>query len=222
MGKTYEEAEKILEKAGFDVEIQDSIYVDGEKPMKVLKQVPESEEVIKINRTVYLTINRAVPPFVEMPHLVNFSFRSAAMELSNLGLRWDTAYRSDFARNTVLEQRYKGEIIAPGTKIQMGSKISLVLGTGVGTEKFAVPVLIGKTFGEVKAQLEANGLGIGVIYAPGITDTMNAYIYKQNPERFDEAKKIQYIRTGQLMDVWLQIDKPQIDSANVILPDDNN
>jgi beta-lactam-binding protein with PASTA domain len=220
VGKSYEEAKEILDKAGFDIEIQDSIYVDTVKPMKVLKQVPESEEVVKVNRTVYLTINRAVPPMVEMPNLVGFSFRSAEMELKNMGLRvGDTIYRSDFARNTVLEQRFKGDIITPGKKIRMGSSVTFVLGTGVGNEKFVVPILIGMTYGEAKAKLEANGLGIGAVDAPGIRDTLNAYIWKQNPGKFNEEKKFQYIRTGQLMDVWLQEEKPVIDSTGNPLPD---
>jgi beta-lactam-binding protein with PASTA domain len=223
LGKTYDEAKKILDKAGFDVEIQDSIYVDGEKPMKVLKQVPESDDVVKVNRTVYLTINRAVPPLVEMPNLVGFSFRSAGMELNNLGLKiGDTIYRSDFARNSILEQRYKGDIITPGTKIQMGSSISFVLGTGVGTEKFIVPVLVGMTYCQAKQMIEARGLAIGsAIAASGITDTCNAFIWKQNPEKYDEEKKFQYIRTGQTIDVWLQLEKPSIDSTSLPLPNNN-
>lgn len=219
VGKSFDEAESILEKAGFEVEIQDSIYVDTVKPLKVLKQVPESDEVVKINRTVYLTINRAVPPMIEMPNLAGFSFRSAQMELLNLGLRLgDTTYRADFARNTVLEQRYKGEIIAPGTKLRMGSTISFVLGTGVGNEKFIVPVLIGMTYCEAKAKLEAAGLVIGAPVAPGITDTCHAYIFRQNPEKYDDEKKLQYIHTGQTIDVWLQTEKPTTDSLALPSP----
>jgi hypothetical protein len=42
---------------------------------------------------------------------------------------------------------------------------------------------------------------------------MNAYIYRQEPERFDdEGKKIK-IRTGQMMNVWLSAEKPVIDST---------
>jgi beta-lactam-binding protein with PASTA domain len=220
VGKSFEQAEEILQKAGFDVEIQDSIYVDTVKPLKVLKQVPESDEVVKVNRTVYLTINRAVPPMVPMPNLVGFSYRSAEMELKNMGLRvGDTIYKSDFAKNSVLEQRYKGEIITPGTKVRMGSAISFVLGSGVGNEKFVVPQIEGMKFGQAKLMLEAHNLGIGSIYAPGVTDTLNAYIYKQSPERFDDDKKFRYIRSGQLMDVWLQIDKPVTDSTAISLPD---
>ena len=85
-GKTYDEAVEILENAGFEVQIQDSIYVDTAKPHKVMKQVPEPEEQVKINRTVYLTINRAVPPMIEMPNIVGYSFRSAEMVLKNMNL----------------------------------------------------------------------------------------------------------------------------------------
>lgn len=220
-GKSFEEATKILENAGFEVEIQDSIYVDTVKPLKVLKQVPEADETVKINRTVYLTINRAVPPQIEMPNLVGFSYRSAEMELKNMGLRvGDTVYRTDFAKNSVLEQRFKGSIIAPGTKIRMGSVISFVLGSGVGNEKFVVPQLVGMRFCDARTLIEQHGLTMGsVLPNEDVTDTCNAYIYWQNPERYDEDKKFRYIRTGQLMDVKLQLDKPVSDSTAVSLPD---
>ena len=57
-GMPFETAKELLEKAGFEVELQDSIYVDTTKPLQVLKQVPEPDELVKVNRTVYLTINR--------------------------------------------------------------------------------------------------------------------------------------------------------------------
>jgi beta-lactam-binding protein with PASTA domain len=218
VGKSYDEARSILEKAGFEVEIQDSIYVDTVKPMKVLRQIPESDDVVKINRTVFLTINRAVPPMIEMPNLNGFTFRSAQMELLNLGLRvGDTLYRADWARNTVLEQRYKGEIITAGTKISMGSVISFVLGTGVGKEKFIVPLLIGMRFCDAKSMIQSRGLVMGSVNAPGITDTCNAYIVRQNPERWDDEKKVQFIHTGQTVDVWLQTEKPLTDSLSLPL-----
>ncbi len=218
IGKDYAEAKSILEKAGFDVEIQDSIYADTSKPLVVLKQIPESDELVKVNRTVYLTINRSVPPMVEMPNLVGYSFRNAEMVLKNMNIRiGDTIYKPDFAKNSVLEQHFEGNIITPGTKLRMGSSISLVLGDGVGSQQFAVPIIVGLTFGDAKNILEQNGLGIGVIIGD-VTDTLGAYIYKQSPERFDEEKKIQHIRAGQLMDVWLQKDKPMRDSVEIPLP----
>jgi eukaryotic-like serine/threonine-protein kinase len=221
-GKNYDEARKILKNAGFDVEIQDSIYADTLKPLSVIKQIPDADEVVKSNRTVYLIISRAVPPIVEMPNLVGYSFRNAEMVLTNMDLRiGDTTYKPDFATNTVLEQLYNGTSITPGTKIRKGSVISLVLGDGVGKREFAVPVITGMQFCEVKKILEASGIIIGAIVSDAnITDTCSAWIYKQNPERFDDEKQLNHIRTGQTMDVWLQLDKPaRKDSADKDIPE---
>ena len=214
-GKSYEEAKKILRKAGFDVEIQDSIYADTLKPMMVMKQIPEADEVVKTNRTVYLIVSRAVPPFVEMPNLKGYSLRNATMILENLDLKLgDTTFRPDFAKNAVLEQLYNGAEIKPGTQIRKGSLISFVLGDGVGNREFAVPVIVGMTYGDAKAMLEGAGLGIGAVVADAnVTDTMSAYIYWQNPPRFDDEKRLLHIRSGQLMDVKLQADKPAKDSV---------
>ena len=221
-GKNYDEARKILKNAGFDVEIQDSIYADTLKPLSVIKQIPDADEVVKSNRTVYLIISRAVPPIVEMPNLVGYSFRNAEMVLTNMDLRiGDTASKPDFAKNAVLEQLYNGTSITPGTKIRKGSVISLVLGDGVGKREFAVPVITGMQFCEVKKILEASGIIIGAIVSDAnITDTCSAWIYKQNPERFDDEKQLNHIRTGQTMDVWLQLDKPaRKDSADKDIPE---
>ncbi|MGZ5221445.1 MAG: PASTA domain-containing protein [Chitinophagaceae bacterium] len=213
-GKSFEDAKELLEKAGFEVELQDSIYADTAKASQVLKQVPEPDEQVKVNRTVYLTINRSVPPMVEMPNLVGYSYRSAEMALKNSNLRvGDTSFKKDFAKNAVLEQRYNGDVISPGTKVRMGSTIALVLGDGVGDRQFVVPSLVGMTYGQAKSLLQAHGLGFGSIIAPSIEDTANAYIYQQRPERFDDEKRFRYIRSGQLMDIWLQTEKPVIDTV---------
>ncbi len=219
-GISYEQARDLLAKTGFDVEIQDSAYVDTIGPMTVVKQFPDADEVVKANRTVFLVINRSEPPVIEMPNLSGYSFRNAEMVLKNMGLKvGDTTFKPDFARNAVLEQLYNGTIIAPGTKIKKGSVISLVLGDGVGKKEFAVPVITGMRYGEAKRILEDNGIVIGAIVAnTDVTDTLSAWIYRQHPERFDDEKRIIRIRSGQTMDVWLQIDKPVIDSTKLKLP----
>lgn len=213
-GKPLEEAESILEKAGFEVDVQDSIYTDTSRPNTVLKQFPEPDEVVKVNRTVFLTINRAVPPMVEMPNLIGYSFRNAEMTLKNAGLKLgDTTFKPNFATNTVLEQLYNGEQISPGTKIRMGSTISFVLASGVGKTEFAVPDLIGMRFGEARSMLEANGISFLVVLPePDVTDTLNAYIYWQSPPRYNDEKKLRHIRPGQTMDVRIQSTPPVRDS----------
>ena len=209
-GKSLAEAERILDERGFDIEIQDSIYVDTAEAMTVLKQFPEADAVVKENRTVYLTINRSVPPTIEMPNLISMTFRSAEMSLRQYGLYLeDTFYRPDIAKNAVLEQRYNGEPIKPGTKIQMGSSITLILGSGLGDNEFSVPDLFGMNYYEARTLAESTGLIIvPVIIAPDVQDTASAYVYKQIPERVTIDRRINRIRPGQSIDVFLQFQKP--------------
>jgi beta-lactam-binding protein with PASTA domain len=218
VGKSFEEAKRILSKEGFDVEIQDSIYIDTSAKGSVLKQIPEGDDVVKINRKIYLTLNRFVPPQVEMPNLIGFSFRNAEMQLKNMGLRvGDTIFKPDFAKNSVLEQHYNGSTIVPGTKILQGSEITLVLGDGLGQLEFSVPNLVGMKYGDAKTLLESNGLSfLVVIPDAGVTDTTNAFIWWQNPPVFsDDGVRIK-IRPGQTMDVKLSLEKPITDTTNQI------
>jgi beta-lactam-binding protein with PASTA domain len=215
-GKSYEEAKRIFKKAGFDSEIQDSVYIDTAKPLTVIRQIPDADEVVKSNRTIFLIISRAVPPLVEMPNLIGYSYRNAEMVLKNLDLKiGDTTFKPDFAKNAILEQQYNGSAIGPGAKIRKGSTISLVLGDGVGKREFVVPVITGMEFCKAKEILEGNGIVIGAIVTDAnVKDTCSAWIYKQNPERLDDEKRLQHIRSGQTIDVWLQVDKPaKSDSA---------
>ena len=215
VGKSFEDAKKILHDQGFEIEIQDSIYIDTTVKGAVLKQIPEGDAVVKINRKVYLTVNRYVSPVVEMPNLIGFSFRNAEMQLKNMGLRiGDTIFKPDFAKNSILEQHYQGSPITPGTKIQQGSEIDLVLGDGLGEVEFAVPDLIGMTFSHAKSLLQANGLSFLVVLPdPGVTDTLNAYVSWQNPPRVSEDGSKMRIRPGQTMDVKLSLERPVIDTS---------
>jgi beta-lactam-binding protein with PASTA domain len=214
-GKRLSEIQPLLEKDGFNLVIQDSVYYDSLPPTMVIRQVPEADDVVKINRTIYVTINRTVPPDVPMPNLIGYSFRNAEMILKNMGLRLgDTTFKPDFAKNSVLEQLYKGQSISTGTKIRMGSTISLVIGSGIGNADMAVPKLIGLTYDEAKILLETNGLIVGsVIPDPLVKDTANAFIYKQSPlSRTEDGFQVR-IRPGQMIDVWLSVEKPVVDST---------
>jgi beta-lactam-binding protein with PASTA domain len=217
MGVSLSEAERILEEKGFEIEIQDSVFVDTAAPLSVLRQFPEADAVVKENRTVYLTISRAIAPTIDMPNLEGMSFRNAEMVLRQYGLKLeDTVFKPDFAKNAVLEQQFNDERIKPGTKIRMGSGIVLVLGSGLGQDEFSVPDMFGLTFTDAKAFLEANGLNLGApVFDPDVRDSANAFVYRQSPQRFTEDKRINRIRQGQSVDLWLSVQKPvrEIDST---------
>jgi eukaryotic-like serine/threonine-protein kinase len=224
-GKSMDDAIKILNDQGFDVEIQDSVYVDTIAPLTVIKQFPEADASVKINRTVYLTVNRAVAPLVDMPRLVG-SFRNAVLILKQYGLKLgDTSYKPDFTKNSVLSQLYKGQEIKPGTKIPMGSTIDLVLSSGLANVDIAVPDMFGWTLRQARNKMDSLGIGLVPIPDPGISDTAGAFIYRQNPERLSEERRVNRIRPGQMIDIWLSPEQKQrIDTSiqsNDFTPEEN-
>ena len=221
-GKPLSAVRDMLENQGFELVVQDSVYYDTIAPAKVIKQVPEADAVVKVNRTIYVTVNRVVPPDIEMPNLIGYTFRNAEMILKNMGLKLgDTSSRPDFAKNSILEQQYDGKPIRPGAKIKMGSAISLVIGSGIGTDYMTVPKLIGLTYDEASVLLEAQGLIMGsVIPDPEVKENGSAFVYRQSPVHKSEEGYRVRIRPGQMIDVWLSVEKPIVDSPgeDLMLP----
>jgi beta-lactam-binding protein with PASTA domain len=207
VGKSVDAARKLLEDKGFEVEIQDSLYIDTFPKLAVIKQTPEGDATVKVNRTIYLTINRAQPPLVEMPNLVGFSLRNAQMYLENLGLHLgDTTFRPDIAKNSVLEQLYNNEPIKSGTKIYMGSTISFVLGNGIGDLEIGVPDLMGKQYSQVRSLLRSMDINFTPVFDADVTDSAHAYVTRQNPTKYGEAidgtRRYNRIKPGQTIDIW--------------------
>jgi eukaryotic-like serine/threonine-protein kinase len=215
VGKSMADAKKQLDDQGFDIVIQDSVYVDTIAPLVVVKQFPEQDEEVKINRTVYLTVNRSVPPLIQMPQLVGQNFRSAAILLKQTGLKLgDTSFVPDFAKNSVKKQLFNGQEIVFGTKIPMGSKIDLVISNGIADVDMSVPDLVGMTYSEAKVLMEGSRLEFGVVLPdPEVRDTLNAFIRKQSPGRYTEDRRISRIHQGQLIDIWLGVAKPVKDTT---------
>lgn len=210
-GKKVQEATILLENAGFEVLVQDSVYYDTIAPMTILKQFPDPDATVKVNRTIYLTVNRQTPPIVPMPNLLGMSFRNAVLELKALGLKLgDTTYMPDIAKNAVKDQLVGGSSIRAGTAIPMGTLISLVLGAGIGNEDMPVPDLFGLTYTEAMAMLDASGITLGVVLPDAdLTDTASGFVYWQNPDRYTEEKVLNRIRAGQMMDIKLTAIKPE-------------
>lgn len=210
-GKNYIQVQDELENQGFEVVIQDSIYIDSLAPNAIIKQFPEPEATVKVNRVIYLTVNCTVPPTITMPNLIGMSFRNAILELRSLGLKMgDTTFIPDMAKNAVKDQLSDGVQIKPGSPIRMGSKIDLLIGSGLGGAAVPVPDLFGLTYPEAQLVMELNGITPGVILLDDdLVDTTLGFIYWQNPNPFDNQLNVNMIRPGQLMDIRISVVKPE-------------
>lgn len=209
-GKAIDLATRELEAAGFEVLVQDSVYYDTVPPLTIMKQFPDPDATVKVNRTIYLTVNRLTPPMIQMPNLLGMTFRNAELELRARGLRLgDTTFVPDIARNAIRDQLFNGASIKGGSDVPMGARISLVLGAGIGSENIPVPDLIGMTYPEALALLEASGITPGVILPDAdLADTTAGFVYWQQPEPLSPAGIPNRIRAGQMMDLRLSVAMP--------------
>lgn len=215
VGKNIDSVQEQLSDAGFETVIQDSVYYDSIPPGTVIKQVPDADAVVKVNRTVYVIINRFVPPDISMPNLVGYSLRNAEYTLKSLGLKLgDTTTRVDFAKNSILEMWLNGNQLKPGDKIKVGSRIDLVIASGRGEEVLSVPKLVGLKVSEARILLQELGLDFGSIIQSGIADVENAYIYRQEPTAAQNGSPMR-IRPGQLIDIWIQAEPPVVETDSI-------
>ncbi|MBL0357936.1 MAG: PASTA domain-containing protein [Chitinophagaceae bacterium] len=214
-GKSTAEALKLLDDKGFEVVITDSVYTDTARRGTVLKQIPDANSTVKINRTVFITVNRYVPPMIVMPALEGkgLNFVLDILQRNHLQLG-DTTFRPDFMKGSVIEQRYQGNRILAGAKVQWGSRIDLVIAGGLDEEaNRVVPDFVGMTYSQVKADLDSMGVLVTLVTRPDVRDTMSAFIYQQRPPHFDENKQLQFIKPGMVIDIFLQRENPA-DSIN--------
>lgn len=199
-GKNMNAAIKVLDQQGFKIQI-DSTFISYKNPLEVLFQEPEAGANVKVGRTIFLTVNRKTPPSIDMPNLVNLSFRNAMLVMQSYRLvMGDTIYKPDVAAGSILEQWYKGKPIAAGSKVPFGSTISLVVGEGLYGE-VDVPNMIGMSFNEAKNLIQSLQLTYNIMWEGSIDDSAAAIVYMQQPEALNELDFINKMPKGDLVDL---------------------
>jgi len=189
-GMQVEKAMSLLTDQGFQYKI-DSVYVLDQPPGAVIEQDPDPGTNVKINRTIYLTVVTRLAPNVSLPDLEPYTYREAVATIANYGLKvGDTTYKSDIARDRVLEVRFAGQPIKAGTKIPKGSKIDLVLGNGEGASEVDIPNLVNQDLDAAKFVIKNGGLTLGTItYQGQITDSTSLVVVAQSPMKTDSLTK---------------------------------
>jgi len=189
-GLTIDKAMDILKEQGFGYKI-DSVYVQDVAPGTIVEQDPDPGTNVKENRVIYLTMVTLQAPPVSLPDLEQSNYREAVATISNYGLKvGDTTYRSDIARDRILEVRFGGQVIKPGTKLPKGSKIDLVLGDGEGASEVEIPELVNLDLDAARFAIKGAGLTVGIItYQGSITDSTNVVVVSQYPMKTDSLSK---------------------------------
>jgi beta-lactam-binding protein with PASTA domain len=108
-----------------------------------------------------------------------------------------------FAENAVLEQLHKDKVIAPGTLIEKGSYIELIIGDGYESNTVKTPMLIGKKQKDAQKTIYLSTLNIGKEYFLDGRDTSHARIYRQEPSFLSDT----LLSHGDSIDVWYRSDE---------------
>ena len=173
--------------ADLQVTVTDSVYMKRVARGAVVSQLPRAGAKVKPGRTISLTINSQVPKKVTMPNLIHVSLRQAKAELSSKGLVLGRLnYVSDIATNNVLNQKYHGSYIEPGTQLYSGSVIDLVLGLNGADAMTYVPNLKGCKYLSAVDAIQDNSLNVNsIVFDKSVrtyADSLNATVYSQRPE----------------------------------------
>jgi len=221
-GLTMEQTASLAKKSRMKYQVIDSVYTSLVPRGCVAEQNPRPGFKVKKWRNIALTINAFRPEMVAMPNLIDLPLRQAKALIESSGLEMgNKTYKSDLSIDVVLNQFHNGREIAEKDSIQKGSVIDLVLGKGLSNQRTSVPNLVGLTLDPAKDRIQSTSLNLGTYVFDNTIltgdDTLNAFVYKQNPEYKDDAT-LQY---GSSIYIWLTVDslKLPVDSTLISVSD---
>jgi hypothetical protein len=218
-GLTMEETIKLAKKNKLKYTIADSVYTTIVPRGCIAEQSPKPGFKVKKWRNIVLTINAFNPEMVAVPNLIDLPIRQALLQIESSGFKMgDSRFRPDQSINLVLDQLYNGKKINPGDSLQKGSVIDLVLGKGLSNQRSSVPDLMGMHLDPAKNKIIVSAFSLGTyVYDSTIVsgdDTVNAFVYKQNPEFKEDAS----LQLGSAIYLWLTVDsaKLPVDSTLIV------
>ena len=193
VGKKSSVAKMQLEDMGLSYEILDSIY-DPSLPNGIVKQQmiePTSISKVKVkeNRIIGLRLSKKTE-LTEMPDLVFKHVDFAQGILENRGFSSRIQYKpTKEANGSVLDQKYNGKSITKGTRIPIGSEITLIVGQNEVGVLVELPNVVGMNYQDAISLLGSKGLeSISTICndCETLQDTLSAVVFGQSPEYIPE------------------------------------
>jgi len=156
-----------------------------------------------------------MPEQVEVPKLTDVSLRQASVLLESKGFALgNIEMRPSEFNDLVLEQKHNGQMISPGSRLDNGSTIDLVVGKNMAGGETIIPDLTSLSLTAARDTLKSKSLNAGsIIYDPSILtteDTLSAVIWKQMPMPDSTA----HVMPGISVDLWLKL-KAEVTNSEI-------
>lgn len=206
-GMSVGEAIMVAKSHGVRATVTDSVYIRRMARGAVYGQSPKAGSNVKRGRKIHLTINSVSPRKVQMPNLIGYSMRQAKAELLSRGLLLGRLiYVSDMATNNVLRQQRRGSPVKPGTHVDSGTEIDLVVGLNQSDNTTYVPNVVGLKYLRAVDAVHDNSLNVGkLVFSRDVrtyADSLDAVVYRQGPSASSAP-----IYMGSQMSLYLSLEK---------------
>jgi beta-lactam-binding protein with PASTA domain len=203
-GYQVENIGEILERKKLRMTIVDSLYDSQLDAGAIVQQDPAPGSMVKENRRIYFTINSFSPPIVKLPSLIDQSKRQAMATLEILELIADTIrYKVSPYDGLVLDVLYKGQSVAEGADIPLGSHLRLIIGENNDLPRVEMPDLTGLNLHQVDSALSAYSLKMGLLIdcveCESKADSLDATVFRTYPQ----YKMNKRVRMWSTVDIWL-------------------
>lgn len=199
IGKTVEDAEAFLKSEGTEIVIEviaeeeSGEYEEG----VIIKQTPGSDEKIKTEGTIQVTLAKAVgeglPKEVDVPDVIDIDASEAQRMLDARGLfyRVERAYHTQIEQGKVIDQNPKAN-----SKALEGDIITLIVSKGPEQTLTTVPNLISLNQDQAKTSLKNAGLNLGKVTEQTSETVAKGLIMSQNytaNEQIDKGSSINIV-----------------------------
>jgi serine/threonine-protein kinase len=160
VGKTFQEAEKILSESKLSYHVQSQIYDPLIPEGFIARQIPAPGIRVKEWKRVYLVISSG-PQLVKVPDLIGVRVEQAERLVNLAGLKVGQVL---WIHSDTIPQ---GDVIAShptsGEELGLGRQIDLIVSKGLEKARFPMPSLLGLSIGEAEMLMEAKALVLGEV-----------------------------------------------------------
>ena len=129
--KNMSDAVRILEDAGFTVEVADTGYVKNLPPDCVLEQSPVAGKQVKSGHVIMLTVNASHTPTLALPDIIdNSSLREAMAKLTAMGFKLTQPQFVPGEKDWVYGVVVGGRNVVAGDRISIEDAVTIQVGNG--------------------------------------------------------------------------------------------
>ena len=177
VGKTIEQVEQLVQEAGLKYEVTEETYSKTVAEGLVISQDPKykANYTVLEDSTVKVVISKGIE-LATVPKVAGEKKDSAVTMLENAGLKPEIVeeYNDNIEAGIVIRQE-------PEANEEVAKDSNVKIFVSLGTDKIAVPSVVGKSEADAKTEIENAGLKVNVKYEENSAKS-NGVVLKQEAE----------------------------------------